>query len=136
MKIPQFEKAQVLPAEFMQGFDGVKMRSFLMGSKMELDAHKIGLEKVKAADGKTYTAEHYQNAGQGQTVDFWVADTLKPLGIVKMSSAGSKADHNYKMLFNGRVTSYKKQIDASKAEPLNDLAKMFLPLLGASSPLL
>ncbi len=141
LKIPQIGKSQILPAEYLQGYSGVQMKSFLIGSAGEMSGKKIGTEKI-TADGKTFECTHYRQGENSQTVDYWVSDDAKPVGLVKLSSAGSGSNSgsggagassggmNYSMIYTGRVSGIKSQINASEAEPMNDMMKAFLPMLG------
>lgn len=129
MKIPQIEKPQIFPAEYLQGYSGVKMNSFLINSEKDISGKKIGTENISTESG-SFKAEHYQHTENGQNLHFWIADNAKPFGLVKMTSKGSGMGQNYSMTLKGSVTGYTSKVDATKAEPLNDMAKAFLPLLG------
>jgi len=129
MKIPQIAKPQVFPNEYLQGFSGVQMRSFLINSDSEITGKKISSEKISVG-GQTFDAQHYKHSENNQSVEFWLANTAKPFGLVQMTSSGGQSGQTYKMTFQNTVTNYQPKIDASLAEPLNEAAKMFLPLLG------
>ena len=128
LKIPMVEKPQILPAEYLEGFNGVQVKSFLIGSAQDLDDKKIGSESI-TANGKKYSTVHYRHTENGQTIDYWVSDQAKPMGLVKLTSKGSSTQHNYNMLLKGTRSNLKAEIDESRAEPLNSTAKSFLPLL-------
>jgi hypothetical protein len=131
MKIPQIEKPQIFPAEYLQGYSGVKMNSFLIKSEKDISGKKVGTESL-TTDAGSFKAAHYQHTENGQNLHFWIADAAKPFGLVKMTSKGSGMGQNYSMTLKGSVSGYKSNVDASKAEPLNEMAKAFLPLLGPS----
>lgn len=131
MKIPQIGKPQILPNEYLQGYDGVQMKSFLISSESQLNGKKVTTENV-TANGKTFSSTHYRHGENNQQVDFWISDEAKPLGLVKMSSKGGALGMNYTMEYRGSATGVKSGINPAEAEPLNDMAKAFLPLLGAS----
>jgi len=129
MKIPQIGKPQIFPNEYLQGYSGVKMQSFLINSEKDMSGKKIATESV-TTDGGTFQTSHYRHSENSQTLDFWIAQAAKPFGLVKMNSVGGQFGQTYNMTFKGSVSGYKSQIDATQAEPLSDMAKAFLPLLG------
>jgi hypothetical protein len=131
MKIPQIEKPQIFPAEYLQGYSGVKMKSFLINSEKDVSGKKVGAETVTTESGSLQTT-HYKHAENGQDLHFWIADAAKPFGLVKMTSKGTGMGQNYQMTLKGSVSGYTSKVDATKAEPLNEIAKAFLPLLGPS----
>ena len=47
----------------------------------------VGAEKVKLENGEEVDAQHYKVGAAGAEADVWLNDTVRPLGIVKMSSA-------------------------------------------------
>lgn len=47
----------------------------------------VGTEKVKLESGEEIDAEHFKIGTPGAEADVWLNDTVRPLGIVKMSSA-------------------------------------------------
>ena len=134
MKIPNIPKPQRLPPEFLKGYDGAQMKSFLVGSQGEIDSMKVGKEKVPTTEG-VFDSTHYRRTSNGQTVEFWVTEDpkLKPLSIVQMKSKGSKREHNYTLRLKGLVKGYKSQINPDDSEPLNAMGRMFLPMLTNSS---
>lgn len=131
LQIPQIGKPQVLPNEYLQGGSGVQMKSFLIGSQNEIGGKKINVEKLSMG-GQTFESTHYRHVENGQTIDFWLSDDAKPIGLVKLSSAGGGSGMNYSMNYLATVSGVKAHIKESDAEPLNDIAKSFLPLLGAN----
>jgi hypothetical protein len=128
MKIPMISQPQILPPEYLEGFDGAQVKSFLIGSSSELSGKKVGIEHISTPAGD-FTATHYRHIENGQTIDYWIADAAKPLGLVKIESTGKSSSQNYKMEFKGTVTGVTAQINADEAVPLNEAAKAFLPLL-------
>ncbi len=128
MKIPMIEKPQILPAEYLEGFSGVQVKSFLIGSSKDIDGKKVGEEAISAG-GKTYQTTHYRHVENGQTIDYWISDAAKPMGLIKIESSGSSQSQNYKMTLKNSVSGVTTQINERDAEPLNDTAKTFLPML-------
>ncbi|MCC7405736.1 MAG: hypothetical protein IT288_15155 [Bdellovibrionales bacterium] len=128
--MPQFGQAMKLTPEYLQGFDGVQLSSFMMESSAEFNAHKVGVEKVTVPAG-TVEATHYRVQQRGQTIDFWVHDSAKPVGVVKVVSSGKEIKHNYTMELRSLIQNAQPKIDPSKAGPLTKEAKEFLPKTGA-----
>lgn len=134
MKIPNISKPQELPADFLKGYNGAQMNSFIISSKDDIEGSLVGKEKLTTAEG-TFEASHYKRTSNGQTVDFWITEDpkIKPMSILKMKSSGSKKEQNYTMKLKGLVKGYRSQINASNSEPLNAMGRMFLPMLTTSS---
>ncbi|MCB0386012.1 MAG: hypothetical protein KDD43_11515, partial [Bdellovibrionales bacterium] len=129
--MPQFGQAMKLTPDYLQGFDGVQVSSFMMGSEDELNAHKIGVEKITVPAG-TVEAVHYRVKERDQTIDFWVHESAKPVGIVKIVSSGKEIKHNYTMQLKSLLQNSSPKIDPKKAGPLTKEAKTFLPKVGTS----
>jgi hypothetical protein len=45
----------------------------------------VGKESVKVTAG-SFKANHYRDVNNGMTIDFWTADTVQPLGLVKLTT--------------------------------------------------
>lgn len=129
MKIPHLPKPQIIPAEALAGVGGgAQLKSFLIGSKAEIDAQKVADETV-TENGKSYRATHYKKSENGQNIEYWVSDDAKPLGFVRMKSTGANSMSNYTMNYIGPLSAVKSKIDATQAEPMSDAALMLVPLL-------
>jgi hypothetical protein len=80
----------------------------------------------------TVEATHYRIIDRDQTVDFWIHESAKPIGIVKMISTGKSLKHNYSLELKSLMTNSAPKIDPKKARPLTKEAKEFLPKPGTS----
>lgn len=62
----------------------------------EPDRTLVGEEDVTIKDGSVVKAQHYQLARDGETVDIWLSDEVRPMGIVKQTTpAGEFRLRNY-----------------------------------------
>ncbi|MCB0365955.1 MAG: hypothetical protein KDD68_11225 [Bdellovibrionales bacterium] len=130
--MPQFgQTAMKLTPDYLEGFDGVQVSSFMMGSEEELNAHKVAVEKITVPAG-TVEATHYRVKERGQTIDFWIHESAKPIGIVKIVSSGKELKHNYTMQLKSLIQNSSPKIDPKTAGPLTKEAKTFLPKVGTS----
>ena len=125
------QQGMKLTHDYLKGFDGVQLSSFMVGSQDELNSMKIGVEKVTVPAG-TVEATHYRVKQRGQTIDFWTHDSAKPVGVVKVVSSGKSIKHNYTMKLKSLLQNGKPKIDPKKAGPLTETAKTYLPKVNSS----
>lgn len=110
----EMTKPEALTRKYLNVNDGVQVNDFLFSKRSEIDASKIGEEKVKVPAG-TVMATHYRKVRGGQTVDFWISDKTKPIGLVKLNSkSDSKAEHNYGLELMSLIKDVKAKIDPKK----------------------
>ncbi len=121
----------ILTDEYLKGFDGAQISTFMFESADELRQAKVGIEKITVPAG-TLEATHYRIIDRDQTVDFWTHESAKPIGIVKMISTGKSLKHNYSLELKSLVTNSAPKIDPKTARPLTKEAKEFLPKPGTS----
>lgn len=121
----------ILTDEYLKGFDGAQISTFMFESADELRQSKVGIEKITVPAG-TVEATHYRIIDRDQTVDFWNHESAKPIGIVKMISTGKSLKHNYSLELKSLMTNSAPKIDPKKARPLTKEAKEFLPKPGTS----
>jgi hypothetical protein len=121
----------ILTDEYLKGFDGAQISTFMFESADELRQSKVGIEKITVPAG-TVEATHYRIIDRDQTVDFWIHESAKPIGIVKMISTGKSLKHNYSLELKSLMTNSAPKIDPKKARPLTKEAKEFLPKPGTS----
>lgn len=121
----------ILTDEYLKGFDGAQISTFMFESAEELRQSKIGIEKITVPAG-TLEATHYRIIDRDQTVDFWTHESAKPVGIVKMISSGKSLKHNYSLELKTLITNSAPKIDPKTARPLTKEAKEFLPKPGTS----
>jgi hypothetical protein len=120
-----------LTDEYLKGFDGAQISTFMFESADELRQSKVGIEKITVPAG-TVEATHYRIIDRDQTVDFWIHESAKPIGIVKMISTGKSLKLNYSLELKSLMTNSAPKIDPKKARPLTKEAKEFLPKPGTS----
>lgn len=121
----------ILTDEYLKGFDGAQISTFMFESADDLRQAKVGIEKITVPAG-TIEATHYRIIDRDQTVDFWTHESAKPIGIVKMISKGKSLKHNYSLELKTLVTNSAPKIDTKKARPLTKEAKEILPKPGTS----
>jgi hypothetical protein len=122
----ELKAPEKMPPEYLKGFDGVKVNDFLFTSKAELDKNKVGEETIEVAAGKTQTT-HYRTSNNGQTVDYWIGPSAKPIGLVKLVSKSEKVDNqNYSMELVSLMDNVKAYIMPSQSVPLTATGKSFL----------
>lgn len=129
--MPQLGQTFRLDREYLEGFDGAQMTAFMIGSQDEMKKYQIGVEKVSVPAG-TVTATHYQIKDRGQTIDYWVDESAKPIGIVQMKSQGSQIKQNYTLQLKALLNHAAAKINPQNARPLTKEAKDFLPKPGTS----
>lgn len=94
--------------------DGLGLVQFLHGSRASLDEGLVGEEKVTTEAG-TVSALHYRKVKGDQTLDFWISEAAKPLGLVRLVSRGGKSE--FQMELKSLVKNVAPKIDPRKARP-------------------
>lgn len=126
IKVPEWDRPETLTGEFLKGADGVQMNDFLFQDEKQLDRFKVGDETLTLPVGKVKTA-HYRQSGNDQTIDYWIAEEAKPVGLVKLVSKGKKGPHqNYNLVMLSLLKNVKPVIDAKKSVPLSDKGRSLL----------
>ncbi|MEC9281509.1 MAG: hypothetical protein VX642_02260 [Bdellovibrionota bacterium] len=118
-------KVYRLDDEYLQGYDGVQMASFL-DFKPNGKIKKIGNAKV-STDLKTFNTSQYQINENSQTIDFWITEEIKPFAIAAIRSSGRKKDHNYMLSYKEPIKYYRSKLDIRKAQKMDDKIKAILP---------
>ncbi|MFM8551279.1 MAG: hypothetical protein ACKOCD_03060 [Nitrospiraceae bacterium] len=119
-----------LPKQYLSGIGNLDVGMFLL-SEADLragsgkDLKSLGQETITIAAG-TVTCLHYRVEKDGQTLDFWASDEAKPIGLVRMVSAGKKKEENYQLELQELLSGIAAKIDPSKAGPLSDDMKAIL----------
>ena len=122
----ELKNPETLTGDYLNGFDGVKVNDFLFSSESELSKNKIGVEEVEVPAGKD-KATHYRTVAAGQTIDYWISDEAKPIGLVKLTSKHPTDEKkNYSLALTSLMKNVKPFIDPSKAVPLSDRGKSYL----------
>lgn len=118
---------EMMPSEYLKGADGgIQVNDFLFADKSKLDKDKIGEEIVEIAAGST-KATHYRTTNNGQTVDYWISDDAKPMGLVMLISKSEKHENqNYSLELTSLMENVKAKIVPEKAVTLTDKGKRLL----------
>jgi hypothetical protein len=116
-----------MPPEYLKGASGgIQVNDFLFADKAQLDKDKVGVENVEIAAGTTKST-HYRVSGNGQTVDYWISDDAKPMGLVMLVSKSDKDENqNYSLELTSLMDNVKAKILPEKAVPLTDIGKSLL----------
>ena len=122
----ELKNPEILTGEYLNGFDGVKVNDFLFSDEKEINKKKVGVETVEVPAGKD-EATHYRTVANNQTIDYWVSDSAKPIGLVKLTSKHpSDEKKNYKLELSSLMKNVKPFIDPAKAVPLSETGKSLL----------
>lgn len=122
----ELSRPESMPAGYLQGAeDGIQVNDFLFVDKAKLDKDKVGDEMVEIAAGET-KATHYRTTGNGQTVDYWISDEARPMGLVMLVSKGTKPEQNYSLELVNLMDNVKAKIRPEDAVPLSAKGREFL----------
>ncbi len=118
---------ETMPPEYLKGAGGgIQVNDFLFADKAQLDKDKIGIENVEIAAGTT-KATHYRVSNNGQTVDYWICDDAKPMGLVMLVSKSEKNENqNYSLELTSLMDNVKAKILPEKAVSLSEAGKSLL----------
>lgn len=120
MKAPEQFTMNQLPAK-----GGLQLNDFLLPDKKALEQWKVGSESVTTPAG-AIKATHYRKKAGDQTIDFWISDEAKPIGLVKLESAGKK--YTYRLLLKSLLKNVKRKINPKLAVPLSKKGKDLMGL--------
>lgn len=120
-------KAEIMPPEYLKGASGgVQVNDFLFSDKAQLDKDKVGVEIVEIEAGST-KATHYRKSNNGQTIDYWISDDAKPMGLVMLVSKSEKnPNQNYSLELATLMDNVKAKILPEQAVPLTEKGKSLL----------
>jgi hypothetical protein len=106
--------------------EGVQIQDFLFTNSEQINKDFVGDERVELAAG-VIIAKHYKKVNNGQTVDFWISDQVKPIGLVKLVSKSSiKKSNNYSIELSSLLKNVKPAIEPSKSIPMSKSTKKLL----------
>jgi len=110
---------------FKQNTDGVQVQDFLFSDAKSIQKHFIADEVVELPAGSV-KAKHYQRINNDQTVDFWIAESVGPISLVKLVSTSRKnKKNNYSIELAILLQNVKPSINPKEAIPLTkDTAKI------------
>jgi hypothetical protein len=118
---------EIMPESYLKGASGgIQVNDFMFADKSQLDKNKIGIEMVEIAAGTT-KATHYRTSNNGQTVDYWISDEAKPMGLVMLiSKSEQNPNQNYGLELVSLMENVKAKIVPEKAVPLTETGKSYL----------
>jgi hypothetical protein len=121
----ELKKPETLTSEYLQGMKGgIQVNDFLFGSPDELN--KIGSGKITTLAGET-EATHYRTVSGGTTIDYWISEEAKPIGLVKLISKSDKdKTKDFSLELVTLMSNVKAKIEPIEAVPLTDVGKSFL----------
>lgn len=114
------------PLEYGSYNPGLQIKDFIFSKAEDIDKFKIGSESVETPAG-TVIAAHYRKSENGQTLDFWISDQVKNIGIVKMESKGKDPSQNYSIQLKSLIRNVGAKINPTDAIPLTEATKQVLP---------
>jgi len=123
----QTKAPQPLPKENLQGTEALPIDGFMIQNPKDIQKFFIAKEKVSTPAGSV-SAAHYRVSTGTQTIDFWISDQAKPIGLVQLKSTGTKPDQNFGLKLKQLVSNVKRKIDPKKAVPLTEQGRSFLQL--------
>ena len=122
-------KAFIMTDEFLKvNRGGVEVADFVFAKQEQIDGDKIGEEVVETPGGSLFCL-HYRKKHHEQTVDFWISDSIKPIGLVKLVSTGKQAAHQYTVELNSLLEKVPAHIDPQQAQILTEKDKEHFPHL-------
>lgn len=123
----EMKTPETIPSDYLKGAaGGIQVNDFLFKDKASIEKYKVGEEIVEIAAGST-KATHYRTSSNGQTVDYWVSDDAKPLGLVLLTSKSDKNENqNYSIELTSVADNVKPKILPENAVPLTDKGKAYL----------
>jgi hypothetical protein len=85
----------------------------------------VGQEAIKTKAGAV-DCGHYRLEKPEQTLDVWISDDARPIGLIKLVSTGKKPMDNYRLELQELLSGIAAKIDPRRAVPLSDEIKTLL----------
>ena len=106
----KFSKPQKMTNDVFSLNKGVGVDQFLFSDKSDIEKFKVGQGVIEVPAGKVQ-ATHYRKKRDGQVVDFWISDQVKPIGLVKLISKSSQnPKQNYAIELKSLLVNVKPKI--------------------------
>lgn len=123
----ELKAPEIIPEKYLSGASGgIQVNDFVFVDKTRLEKLRIGVETVEIAAGTT-KATHYRTTSNGQTVDFWISDDAKPVGLVLLTSKSEvNMDQNYTLELDSMVENVRPKILPENAIPLSKDGESYL----------
>ncbi len=119
-------KPEIMTRDFFYVIKVIQVQGFIFLKESELNKNFIGLETVELPAG-TIKAKHYRKTNDGQTVDFWISEKVKPIGLVKLvSKSTTVSSNNYSIELKSLLVNVKPTIDPKNAVPMTNNTRSFL----------
>jgi hypothetical protein len=126
VKTKELPKPEKMTSEYLVGGSGVQVNDFLFNDPKVLQKDKIGDETIQVPAGET-SATHYRTSNNGQTVDYWISEDAKPIGLVRLTSRhATDTGQNYSLELEGLMKNVKPMINPLDAVPLTNMGKSLL----------
>lgn len=123
---PELKAPEKITKEYFNVNKGVEVNDFLFTKKEEIQKFYLGDEEVSVPAG-TVKASHYRKSKDGQTIDFWISEVARPIGLIKLiSKQKDNPTNNYEIALSSIVKNVTATIDPKKAVPLTDQGKGYL----------
>lgn len=123
---PEFKAPEKITKEYFNVNKGVEVNDFLFTKKGEIQKFYLGDEEVTVPAG-TVKASHYRKSKNGQTIDFWISEVARPIGLIKLvSQQVGNPTNNYQLELTSLVKNVKATIDPKQAKPLSKYGKAYL----------
>jgi hypothetical protein len=120
-------KTYKMEAEYLKGYEGVQMDSFLFGKDLPNSFQFLGDSVVTSYRGEKIKSKKFKFEENSQVIEFWLSDKIKPFGLAAIKSKGPKPDQNYIIGYKATIKGYKSKIDAKKSLEMTSKIKAYLP---------
>lgn len=117
-----------IPISAMRDGD-FEIRDFLFTDGKAIEKYKVGVERVRVEAGEV-SAVHYRISKGKSTIDFWVSDEAKPIGLVKLAAKGKTS---FELGLKSLINNVKRKIDPKQATALSARGKEMLAIPAASA---
>lgn len=115
-----------IPADILQkGDPSAMLGGLLLRDAADLHAMKVGEEAVDVPAGRV-KAVHFRKVQGNRTLDFWISDEARPLGLVKLVSSGKAPNDNYHLELDALLKNVAPRIDPRIAVPMQPATRQLL----------
>ncbi len=123
------EAPEVMPKKLFKLNKGLQVEDFLFVSHGQIKKDFVADELVEVPAG-SIVAKHYKKHANGQVVDFWIADEVKPVGLIKLvSKSKTNASSNYTIELKTLLTNVRPVINPGKAKVMSKESKIKMGLI-------
>lgn len=123
------KKPEIMDKDSFKLNRGVQLEDFLFSKESEINAMLVGEENIELIAG-SIIAKHYRKISNGQTVDFWIASSVAPIGLVKLiSKSESSPENNYSLELSSLIKNVSPTIIPNNAVPMSSETSKKLKLI-------